>query len=942
MPEVRPADRITETRSLPANGPPPDRVPTTVGDDWLCLSWLDRSEQPAMRESGGSRPKLAGYEILRELGRKGMGIIYLARDLKLKRYVAIKLMREGLVDATAADRIRAEAEAVGRLQHRNIVQIHEIGEYQGRLYLVSEYVDGPNLHQLLDGKPLPPRWAAELLEPVARAVHHAHEHGILHRELKPANILLSAETADNDQISDLPISRSEYRIPKITDFGLAKWLEAGGDLTQTGSAIGLPNYMAPEQTETSQQVGPKADVYSLGATFYEMLAGRPPFNAADPAETLLQVRHSEPVSPRQLQPGVPRDLETICLKCLRKEQRNRYANAGELADDLRRFLEGRRIKARPVSSITRVVRSARRNPAVTGLVAVLLAGVFALAVGVAMLAAANRRERENKRLAEENLDRAQQAVDDLLIQVATNPQLRKEGLSDLRRDLLARAIPHYLALAKQSDGNPAREAARGRAYAKLALVHGELGELKPAADDYRSACEVFESLMARFPNQAEYQRELASASLRRGKVLVQTARRDEAKREFSRAKELFEYLTRDANSTAEDRLHLAECYRELALLGSQTKVGSEVDELLRIAIDQGQSLISKPPESTKGRQFLAQTRNDYGQRLLRLGKREEAGVQFQKALGEAGELVKSVPGEPDIRLLHARSLCSQGDFLRLTDRRKDAEKIFRQAEFDLTTLAKQFPSIPDYRMELAQCHFTLASMFADASNWPAAESTINEALDIQQRLTAECPASVQYAIGYASSCGMLGYFHFQRGRNDEAMIWLNRCVEKADEILKQDAQSDAARECLWQNLTCRAETQIRVAQYQLAARDWDRTLAVQEPGANLELLRRESTMAWALAGDTDWALEPIGGLEALSAARELIHRSVENHPKWDITAKERERFCAAAVALLKAGYERGKIKYDDELRKVLNGDEFKPIRTRPDFMAFMKSMASKP
>jgi serine/threonine-protein kinase len=284
------------------------------------------------------------YEILGELGQGGMGVVYKARDPRLKRLVALKMVLGGAyAGRERLARFRAEAEAVARLRHGNIVQIYEVGEYAGGHYIALEFIEGDTLAQRLAQSPLPPREAAALVHTLAGAVHYAHEQGIVHRDLKPANILLAAPgfaAEAGPQAAELT--------PKITDFGLAKRLAEDGGRTQTGDVLGTPSYMAPEQADGRvRETGPATDVYALGAILYEALTGRPPFKAPSVVETLQQVRSQEPVPPRRLQPHVPRDLETICLKCLEKEAAKRYPSAAALAEDLRRFLGEEPILARP-------------------------------------------------------------------------------------------------------------------------------------------------------------------------------------------------------------------------------------------------------------------------------------------------------------------------------------------------------------------------------------------------------------------------------------------------------------------------------------------------------------------------------------------------------------------------------------------------------------------
>ena len=338
-------------------------------------------------------PEVVGYEVLGLLGRGGMGVVYQARQLGLDRTVALKMVLTGF-QAGPKDlaRFRAEAAAIARLQHPNIVQIYDVGEAAGRPYFVFEFVAGGSLAQHLQGTPQPVRPAAQLVDTLARAVHAAHASGVIHRDLKPANILLRDERegarGESRDLSPLA-SRLASVVPKITDFGLAKC--AGGDgeapdlrgPTVTGDLLGTPNYMAPEQAMVPRQpVGPAADVYALGAILYELLTGRPPFTGETPLATVLQVLNNEPVSVTSLQPNVPRDLETICLKCLRKEPRQRYGSALELAEDLQRFLRDEPIRARPVRAVEKLWRWVRRHPAPAGLLA---AGLLAPAVALITL-----------------------------------------------------------------------------------------------------------------------------------------------------------------------------------------------------------------------------------------------------------------------------------------------------------------------------------------------------------------------------------------------------------------------------------------------------------------------------------------------------------------------------------------------------------------------------
>jgi serine/threonine protein kinase len=343
-------------------------------------------------------PDIPDYKIEKELGRGGMGVVYQARQLSLDRPVALKMLLSGYhANEIARVRFQREAEAAARLAHPNVVRIYEVGTHDGWPFFSMELIDGGTLADRLHEGPLSPRAAAELVGTLARAVFVAHEAGIVHRDLKPANILLETQerttgdtgsTGEDNQKKDLlsesfpvsPVSPVVPFVPKITDFGLARRLDVPGGTTLSGEIIGTPAYMAPEQAQGSGRgglsIGRAADVWALGTILYECLTGRPPFLADVPVETLRQVIEQEPVPPARLRPDVPRDLQTICLRCLEKNPRRRYVSALSLANDLAHFLAGETIIARPAGRIERTLKWARRRPALAALLVTLTAGTL--------------------------------------------------------------------------------------------------------------------------------------------------------------------------------------------------------------------------------------------------------------------------------------------------------------------------------------------------------------------------------------------------------------------------------------------------------------------------------------------------------------------------------------------------------------------------------------
>ena len=374
------------------------------------------------------------YELLEEIARGGMGVVYKARQKSLGRIVAVKMLLFG--DQSGKDlaqRFRAEAAAAASLQHANIVAIHEVGAHEGMPFFAMDFIEGQSLARLAAGQPLPAARAARYVKIVAEAIHYAHEHGILHRDLKPSNVLIDP-----------------FDQPRVTDFGLAKRLHHDSELTLSGQVLGSPNYMPPEQAAAKRGlVGRRSDVYSLGAILYHLLTGRPPFVGETLTDTLQEVVNTEPVSPRLLNPSVPRDLETLCLKCLEKEPARRYQTAQALAEDLGRFLRNEPIQARPVGPVEKLWRWCRRKPLVASLGATTLVLLLAVAVGSPI--AIYRINQERQRAEKGELDARQKAYASDMNRV--QQELAQDNLG-LAQELLNRHRPETgrVAALRRPDG----------------------------------------------------------------------------------------------------------------------------------------------------------------------------------------------------------------------------------------------------------------------------------------------------------------------------------------------------------------------------------------------------------------------------------------------------------------------------------------------------------
>ncbi|MEQ9408216.1 MAG: bifunctional serine/threonine-protein kinase/formylglycine-generating enzyme family protein [Fuerstiella sp.] len=406
-----------------------DHQNTPIRSTELDDTVIGTRENRETSERGAKIRYFGEYELLEEIARGGMGVVFKARQVKLNRIVALKMIRSGeLAHAEEVERFKIEAEAAANLDHPGIVPIYQIGEHNGQHYFSMGFVEGQSLADRVKGGPLPPREAAEIVRKVAEAVAYAHEKGVIHRDLKPANVLLD-----------------RHGEPKVTDFGLAKYVEADSGLTQTGAVMGTPSYMSPEQARgQNDEVGPSADVYSLGAVLYCLLTGRPPFQSSTIVDLLLQVLEKDPISPQALNAGIPKDLETICLMCLRKDAHRRYESVQALVQEFDRFSHGLPIFARPVGRGERLYRWCKRQPATAGMIAVATLLMTTLAIGGPYVAIVQTDALNARQLAEKA--RVESAVDTIvaaditympsfMTQLGNHEQVACERLEELLTDL---------------------------------------------------------------------------------------------------------------------------------------------------------------------------------------------------------------------------------------------------------------------------------------------------------------------------------------------------------------------------------------------------------------------------------------------------------------------------------------------------------------------------
>jgi tetratricopeptide (TPR) repeat protein len=663
-----------------------------------------------LRDRGKASTEVEGYEILGELGRGGMGMVYKARQAGLNRLVALKMIRAG-VHANPMDlyRFQREAEAVAQLRHPNIVQIFEVGDANGIPFFSLEYVEGGSLQQQLDGKARPPRPTAALVATLARAMDFAHKQGIIHRDLKPANILLTADGA-----------------PKITDFGLAKKLEESEvGQTGTGAILGTPTYMAPEQAKGKHRlIGPPADIYALGAILYDLLTGRPPFKGETIMDTLMMVQNVEPVPPTRLQPHVPRDLETICLKCLQKEPARRYGTALELAEDLDSFTNGRPIKARKVSAAERSWMWAKRRPAAAALVLVSLLALLALGAGgwvfaqreadralvaellkIDAVEARDLAVQEQKR-AETNLYRAFDSGDQLFLRISQEALLNQPAMEQVRRDLLLRSLAFYQGFLQDYSNNRNVLYDLGRAQRRVGGIYEKLDDPRKALTHYGEAERVFERLAKANPGRPEYLHDEARARIDRAIVLHQLERFDEAEKEHDRAASILDNLI--------------------------VQAGPVPDYLGDLAA----SHISRAA-------------------LLHLSKRNEDAIAYYKRAVSLLEGLTPISDDAAVRVKLAGALNNLGILIHPSDRLA-ARGLYERVLTTLEAEPKEASHAAQFQRELARAHLNLGAGYRQENKNPQAESEYNRADAILQLLTKRFPFTAEYQHLHALTQKNLG------------------------------------------------------------------------------------------------------------------------------------------------------------------------------------------
>jgi len=693
----------------------PSGDPTTIDSPGPVLDTvqLDEAGQLLAQEKAFQEgvPKIPGYKILSELGRGGMGVVYRAKQLSANRDVALKVVRTDVLDTlplatrqTTLDRFRHEAHAAAQLEHENLVPVYDVGDSGSLRYYAMRFIEGTSLYDMIRHQALGNKDAARYIEPVARGLHYAHQQGVLHRDLKPHNIIIEAKSNQ----------------PRLTDFGLAKFTEARDELTHAGEVMGTPSYMSPEQARDSGRVTAQSDVYSLGAALYHILTSRPPFQAANVAETIRQVFDEEPMPLRRLNPAIDRDLETICLKCLQKEPARRYESALALADDLRRYLNNEPILARPAGYVERTWRWCRRNPrlaaAISTAVALALITVTAIVVSNIRISAALAQ-------ADRNLQNALQVVDELLTRVSEDELFKKSGFDPLRRDLLTRAQSHYESFLKENADNPRIRRELASAHYRVAIIERELDHPQEAAQSLQIAEQLQRLMDKEQPGNQAVRRSLSDTLTVRGEWSKRDRNWDEAIAAFTEAAGIRDAL---ANESPDDK----ELIRLQANVHMNRGIALQAKEEWNEAVREQEAAQKQRTDLRQRDADNANLLRDIGQGAFNLGllylmrpepDLERAAKSLDAAIAVFEDLVRRDPDHPQYLY---RLVLSYRTRAGLSDQ---ADAIYAKAEPVAEQLDAQNPDTIKYRFEHA-------ALLLDYSDVLARSERRGEALQRLQKI----------------------------------------------------------------------------------------------------------------------------------------------------------------------------------------------------------------
>jgi serine/threonine protein kinase len=731
--------------------------------------WSSQKETYPIDRASGDDPTLPpGFRLDRELGRGGMSVVFLAMQSSLNREVALKRLLTGqLSDNADRERFRREAEAIARLQHPNFVQVYETGETRAGPYLVMEYVRGGTLRDRINNRDLTPQEGARLVELIARAMHVAHGAGLIHRDLKPGNILMTRDG-----------------VPKVADFGIVKRSSEPG-MTKTGEILGTPGYMAPEQASGMiRETTASVDVYAMGAILYEILTGRPPHRGMDAIETLLLSLSEEPPTPRRLSPRIPVDLETICLKCLEKKPGARYASALDLADDLHRYLDGQPILARPTPLWERARKWIVRHPAwstTIGVSTIALIATFAIMTAYSIWLA------EEKSVADQNLATARKMISQTVdFLVADTPHAQEGLLDDRRRRLIETSLAfheEYVRLNEKRLDLRGEIAETSKAIADLSLI---LGDTQRARREYANARARLQSTLRDRPNDVEAQFRLALVAEKESQIHRRLGDVEAAEKSLKEAVDLMDSLPNTPPGEDDLRIVLGRILNNYAIIVAARGRIDEAKEINNRAHRLRESVLLEFPKDPSALVDMATTLASMANLEMASQNRDEAAKLLAEAEKHCDAIKNVDPGDLNairigisIRNNRHTLLLAAGDI-------DGALATLAKAEELAQSFLAEYPGLPEPRERLADILWNRGVIQMRSGKHAAAIESLADAEAQYHRLFAQFPETATYGRSELRAIATQALTSEDLAVTDPSVTKKTEAIiERADVVLKE-------------------------------------------------------------------------------------------------------------------------------------------------------------